>query len=201
MKKALFFIVLLISFKTYAQNNSKITFQKNRYELAVSYYKKADFKKAIELFYIASKMIPENEIGIESSKKVDALRTILRNDIMAQALGTWKAIGNKPGWAVNNSGKISDEFIEVTNTQILFFKKDKKTQEKKVTKTEDLVYYNGEDLDSSFSNIILSNGTIWHCSINDNSSELHAVNIAKKDEKGIGKIQNNNDEQFYVKEE
>ncbi|TPG42071.1 hypothetical protein [Flavobacterium pectinovorum] len=199
MRNALFFIVLLITFKTSAQNNSKITFQKNRYELAVSYYKKADFINAIDLFYMACKLIPDNEIGIESSKKVDVLRTILRDNIMVQALGTWKSVGDKPGWAIYKKEKVFDEFIEVTNMQILFYKKDKITQEQKLTNTEDLVYYNGEDSDPSFSNIILSNGTIWHCAINNNSSELHVINIAKKDENGIDKIQNNNAEEFYVK--
>ncbi|WP_316633546.1 hypothetical protein [uncultured Flavobacterium sp.] len=203
MKKTLFLIVLLMTIKTFAQNNSKITFQKNRYELAVSYYNKADFKKAIDLFYIASKIEPENEIGIDSRKKVDTLKTLLRENIMTQALGIWKMTGNKPVWASNqasdNANKISDEFIEITRTQILFFEKNKKTQEKKVIKSEDLVCYNGKESDSLFSNIILSDGSIWNCIINEGSTELHVIKIATKDEKGITEIKSNNLEWFYVK--
>ncbi|MCD0471406.1 hypothetical protein [Flavobacterium sp. JAS] len=203
MKKTFTFIVLLLTIKTFAQNNSKIAFQKSRYELAVSCYKKADFKKAIDLFYIASKIKPDNEIGIESLKKVDTLKTILREDIMTQALGTWKMIGDKPVWASNqtsnNPDKVSDEFVEITKTQILFFEKNKSTQEKKIIKTEDLVYYNGEESDSLFSNIILSDGTIWNCTINESSTELHVINLAKKGENGLEEIKTNNVERFYVR--
>lgn len=203
MKKILFFIALLLASKTFAQNNTKTSFQKNRYELAVSYYKKADFKKAIDLFYIASKIIPENEIGIESFNKVDTLRNVLRENILTQTLGIWEMTGNKPVWASNktsdSSVKTSDEFIKVSRTQVSFFEKNKKTQEMKLIKTEDLVYYDGAKSDSLFSNIILSDGTIWHCSINDSSTELHVINVAKKNKKGIEQIKDNNKEWYFVK--
>lgn len=203
MKKKLFFIVLLVSFKNFAQDNSKIAFQKNRYELAVSYYKKADFKKAIDLFYVASKIKPENEIGQESLKKVDTLKNILRENIMNQALGTWKMIGDKPIWAVSQTNsdaeKDFEELVEINQNEILFFEKNKKTQEKKRTKTEKLVYYNKEKSDAGFSDIILSDGTIWHCIINESSDELRVINIATQGENGVEKIENNNIERFYSK--
>lgn len=203
MKKKLFFIVLLVSFKNFAQDNSKIAFQKNRYELAVSYYKKADFKKAIDLFYVASKIKPENEIGQESLKKVDTLKDILRENIMNQALGTWKMIGDKPIWAVSQTNsdaeKDFEELVEINQNEILFFEKNKKTQEKKLTKTEKLVYYNKEKSDAGFSDIILSDGTIWHCIINESSDELRVINIATQGENGVEKIESNNIERFYSK--
>lgn len=203
MKKKLFFIVLLVSFKNFAQDNSKIAFQKSRYELAVSYYKKADFKKAIDLFYVASKIKPENEIGQESLKKVDTLKDILRENIMNQALGTWKMIGDKPIWAVSQTNsdaeKDFEELVEINQNEILFFEKNKKTQEKKLTKTEKLVYYNKEKSDAGFSDIILSDGTIWHCIINESSDELRVINIATQGENGVEKIESNNIERFYSK--
>lgn len=203
MKKKLFFIVLLVSFKNFAQDNSKIAFQKSRYELAVSYYKKADFKKAIDLFYVASKIKPENEIGQESLKKVDTLKDILRENIMNQALGTWKMIGDKPIWAVSQTNsdaeKDFEELVEINQNEILFFEKNKKNQEKKLTKTEKLVYYNKEKSDAGFSDIILSDGTIWHCMINESSDELRVINIATQGENGVEKIENNNIERFYSK--
>lgn len=201
MKRKLFFIVLLISFKTIAQNNSKIAFQKSRYELAVSYYKKADFKKAIDLFYVASKIKPDNEIGQESIRKVDTLKTILRENILTKALGTWKMIGDKPVWAANqtSSSKDFDELVEIRQNEILFFEKNKKTQEKKLLKSEKLDYYNKEESDAAFSDVILSDGTIWNCTINESSNELHVINIGKTGENGIEKIVSNNIERFYVK--
>lgn len=203
MKKKLFFIVLLISFKNFAQNNSKIAFQKSRYELALAYYKKADFKTAIDLFYVASKIKPENEIGQESLKKVDTLKDILRENIMNQALGTWRMIGDKPIWAVNQTSSYAekdfDELVEINQNEILFFEKNKKTQEKKQIKLEKLVYYNKEKSDAGFSDIILSDGTIWHFIVNESVDELRVINIAKQGENGVEKIETNNIELFFIK--
>lgn len=203
MKRKLFFIVLLIAFKTVAQNNSKLAFQKSRYELAVASYKKADFKNAIDLFYVASKIKPDSEIGQESIKKVDTLKTILRENIMTQALGTWKMIGDKPIWAANQTStataKDFDEIVEIKQNEILFFEKNKKTQEKKLVKSEKLVYYNKEQSDAGYSDIILSDGTVWNCAINDAANELHVINVGKTGEDGVEKIVTNNIERFYVK--
>lgn len=203
MKRKLFFIVLLIAFKSIAQNNSKIAFQKGRYDLALSYYKKADFKKAIDLFSVASKIKPDNEIGQESIKKVDSIKMILRESIMSKALGTWKMIGDKPIWAVSQTksevGKDFDEIVEITPNEISFYEKNKKNQVKKLIKTEKVVYYNKEASDSLYSDIILSDGTIWNCTINDASDQLHAINVGKTGEEGVEKIDSNNLERFYVK--
>lgn len=204
MKRKLLFIVLLIALKTVAQNNSKIAFQKSRYELALSYYKKADFKKAIDLFYVASKIKSDSEIGQESIKKVDTLKTILRENIMSQALGTWKMIGDKPVWAANQAstftGKNFDELVEIKPNEILFYERNKKTKEKKLVKSEKLTYYNKEESDASFSDIILSDGTVWNCTINEGSDELHVINTGKMGENGVEKITSNYIERYYIKE-
>jgi len=204
MKKNYFVIViLLLTISSFAQNDAKAKFQKNKYELAVSYYKKADFKNALDLFSVASKIRPENELGQESIKKVDTLKALLRKDIIDKALGIWKMTGDKPVWAVKTAdesqNKPVEEFIEITKTQIVFYEQDKKTLVKKILKTEELVYYNKDKSDSLFSAVILSDGTIWNCLIDENSSVLHVINIAKKTEKGIEKIENENPEHFYMK--
>ncbi|MNU00068.1 hypothetical protein D3C72_2430990 [compost metagenome] len=67
--------------------------------MAISYYKKAEFVKAIDLFSLAAKIKPENEIGKEAFKKVDTLRELLRKEILKQVAGTWKRIGNQPVWS------------------------------------------------------------------------------------------------------
>ena len=203
MKKLLLLIVLLIVSKTFAQNDSKTAFQKSRYELAISYYKKADFKKALDLFHLASKIKPDTDIAKESIQKVDTLKTVLREAILTQALGTWKMNGDKPVWASNQNEKIvekdTEEFIAIMPTEILFYEKNKKTQEKKLIKTEPLVYYNQHESDALFSDVILSDGTIWNCSINEKSDELRVINVGKTSDNGVEKIENNNIERFYVK--
>jgi len=203
MKKTCFaLIVLLFTISSFAQNDAKAKFQKNKYELAISYYKKSDFKNALDLFSVASKIRPENELGQESIKKVDTLKSILRKDIISKAVGIWKMTGDKPVWAVKDNVSKScptDQFVEITETQIVFYEQDKKTLTKKIIKTEELVYYNKDKSDSLFSAIILSDGTIWNCNIDDNGNVLHVINIAKQTENGIEKINTENPEHFYVK--
>ena len=202
MKNYLNIVFLLLAISTFAQNDAKAKFQKNKYELAISYYKKSDFKNALDLFSVASKIRPENELGQESIKKVDTLKSILRKDIMEKAVGIWKMTGDKPVWAVktaNDSQKQVDEFVEITQNKIVFYEQDKKTLAKKIVKTEDLIYYNRDKSDSLFSAIILSDGTIWNCTISENANTLHVINIAKQTEKGVEKIENENPEYFYMK--
>ncbi|PBJ14421.1 tetratricopeptide repeat protein [Flavobacterium sp. ACN6] len=203
MKKTFLLIVLLMAFASYAQSDHKTVFQKNKYDLAVSYYKKADFVKAIELFSFAAKIKPENEIAQESIKKVDTLREVLRKEILDQAVGTWKKSGSQPLWATTSVAAANqtnvDEFIEINENEILFYEVDRKTKQKKVLKTENLVYNDKKCAVSLFSEIILSDGTIWNCSINQKSNVLHVINVAVKTKKGIEKIDTDNLESYYIK--
>lgn len=203
MKNYLNLIILLLSIHCIAQDDAKAKFQKNKYEMAVSCYKKADFKNALDLYSVASKIRPENDLGKESIKKVDTLKKILRKEILDEALGIWKLIGDKPVWSVSTESDLKnalvEESIEINKTQILFYAQDKKTLAKKLLKTENLVFYNKDESDSLFSAIILSDGTVWNWTIDENGRTLHIINIAKKTEKGVEKIETNNLERFYSK--
>ena len=203
MKNYFILIFTLLSLKNMAQTDAKIKFQKNKYDLAVSYYKKSDFVNALDQFSIASKIKPENEIAQESLKKIDTLKEILRKDILDKVNGTWLLAGDKPLWSLNANeefkNKTVDELVEIGNNKILFYEQDRVTKVKKLIKTEDLVYYNADKSDSLFSVIILSDGTIWNCSIDPSSNVLHVINIAKKDENGIDKIEEDNLEAYYKK--
>ncbi|MNS99716.1 hypothetical protein D3C72_1341260 [compost metagenome] len=81
----------------------------------------------------------------------------------------------------------------------MFYEVDKKTKVKKLLKTENLVYNDSNCNVSVFSEIILSDGTIWNCSLNEKSNILHVVNVAVKTEEGIQKIMSDNEESYYVK--
>ncbi|QSW87944.1 MULTISPECIES: hypothetical protein [Flavobacterium] len=203
MKNYLLIVLMLLSIGIKAQNDSKVIFQKNKYDLAVSYLKKSDFVNALDQFSIASRIKPENEIGQESLKKVDTLKEILRKDILEKVNGTWLFTGDKPIWAVNVEHEFKekkiDKLVEVSGNQISFYEQNRKTKEKKLIKTEDIVYYNSDPSDALYSAIILSNGTIWNCTLDETKSMLRAINIAKKSEKGVKKIYENNNEAFYKK--
>lgn len=203
MKKYFTVLVILLSIKTFAQKDPKTAFQQSRYDLAVSCYKKDDLKKALDLFSVASRIKPENDLGKESVKQVDAIKTILRKNMMEQVLGTWRMTGDSPVWSqaattsVNQSEE--EEIVEITSDKILFYEVNKKTKAKKMTSSEDLKYYNKEASDALFSDIILSDGTIWNCTLDENGNVLRVVNIAKKTETGIETIASNNTERYYVK--
>lgn len=202
MKNYIIILFLIVSVKNFAQGDSKTAFQKSRYELAISYYKKADLKSALDLFSIASKIKPENEIGKESSKKVDILKAILRKSFIEKSMGIWKSVGDKPVWAStaeNLADKETDEMIEISASKIVFYEVNRKTKIKTVKKTEDLNYYNKDASDAVFSDIILSDGTIWNCTLNESLDILHVINVFKKVENGVEKINSNNLERFYTK--
>ncbi len=201
MKNTFALIVLLAAAQLYGQNDQKTVFQKNKYELAISYYKKSDFVKAIDLFSLAAKIKPENEIGKEAAKKVDTLRDVLRKEILDQAVGTWKKSGNQPVWsntAVSNQSAV-EEIIEIKEDTISFYEVDKKTQTRKLIKKENLIYNDANSTVSLFSEIVLSDGTIWNCSINEKANVLHVINVAVKTKEGIEKIKSDNEESYYVK--
>ncbi|MNY30287.1 hypothetical protein D3C86_1643850 [compost metagenome] len=154
------------------------------------------------MFSIASKIKPENEIGKESFKRVDSLKTILRKNYIHEAIGVWKLTGDKPVWAStaeNLTNKEADEMIEISENKIVFYEINRKTKIKIVQRTEDLVYYNKDAGDALFSEIILSDGTIWNCILSESSDVLHVINVAKKQGDEIEKITSNNLELFYIK--
>jgi hypothetical protein len=203
MKKYFIVLIILLSFKTFAQKDPKTAFQQSRYDLAVSCYKKDDLKKALDLFSVASRIKPENDLGKESIKQVDAIKTILRKNMMEQVLGTWRMTGDSPVWSQAATTSVNqsevEEIVEITADKILFYEVNKKTKAKKMTSSEDLRYYNKEASDALFSDIILSDGTIWNCMLDENGNVLRVVNIAKKTETGIETIASNNTERYYVK--
>lgn len=202
MKNYFIILFLILAVKIFAQSDPKTAFQKSRYELAINYYKKSDLKTALDLFSVASKIKPENEIGKESIKKVDSIKAILRKNIMKESIGIWKLAGNKPVWAStleNLDGKENDEMIEISEDKIIFYEVSRKTKEKKLQKTENLVYYNKDASDAIFSDIILSDGTIWNCMLNENTDVLHVINVAKKKANEFELITIDNLEYFYTK--
>ncbi|KRB57841.1 hypothetical protein [Flavobacterium sp. Root186] len=203
MKNYLILIILLFSVKSIAQNASKETFQKNKYELAVSYLKKSDYVKALDLFSIASKIKPESQIGQESLREVDTLKEILRKDILEKINGTWLITGNKPIWTVTAKEDFKkqkvDKLVEVAQDKILFYERDRKSKVKTLIKTEDILYFNDDRSDSLYLAIILSDGRIWDCLLNEDSKVMRAINIAKYEKKGVQKITESNSEVYFIR--
>lgn len=203
MKNYLILIVLLFSAKSIAQNASKETFQKNKYELALSYLKKSEYIKALDLFSLASKIKPESEIGQESLREIDTLKEILRKDVLEKISGTWLVTGDKPIWTLKANEDFKnqkvDKLVEIAQDKILFYERDRKSKVKTLVKTEDLLYFNDDRSDSLYSAFILSDGRIWDCLLNEDSKVMRAINIAKYGKKGVKKITENNPEVYFIR--
>ncbi|CAC9974859.1 hypothetical protein [Flavobacterium panici] len=204
MKNYLILIILLFSVKGIAQNASKETFQKNKYELALSYLKKSEYVKALDLFSLASKIKPESEIGQESLKEIDTLKEILRKDVLEKISGTWLVTGDKPIWTIKANEDFKnqkvDKLVEVAQDKILFYEQDRKSKVKTLVKTEDLLYFNDDRSDSLYSAFILSDGRVWDCLLNDDNKVMRAINIGKYGKKGVKKITENNSEVYFIRE-
>ncbi|MDX6183434.1 hypothetical protein SGQ44_13195 [Flavobacterium sp. Fl-77] len=203
MKNYLVIITFLFALQNYAQSDVKKKFQKNRYDLAVSHYKKLEYTKAIDLFFVASKIDPESPIGLESRQKVDTLKTILRKELVNHLQGTWRKTGNEPSWTTKEKSKISstekDELIVINDKQILFYEQNIKTKERKLVKSENFVFYDKEDLNGVFSGIILSDKTIWTYSVDDTAKTLQMLCVGEETQEGTKKIIVDNPEIYCEK--
>lgn len=203
MKNYFVLIAFLLALQISAQSDVKKKFQKNRYDLAVSYYKKLDYAKAIDLFALASKIDPENPIGLESHQIVDTLKIILRNELVDELQGTWKKTGNEPSWTVTQKNKVSasstEEIVVVNAKKMEFYEQDLETNERKLLKSEDLVFYDKEELNGLFSDIILADGTIWSYIVDEAARTLRVVYVGKETEDGIEKVVSDNPEIYYIR--
>lgn len=215
MKKYLILIVLLFPIKIFPQYNSKLNFQKARYDLGLYYYEKENYeddeednkkdnlKKALELFSTVAKIKPDNEYGADALKKISLIKSVLRKELAAKIQGSWELAGGSPIWSVqknkNEKNKESINSIVIDDDRIRYYEQDKKTLVKKLIKTEDFVYFNYDKADALFATIILSDNTIWKCLINEKGNELRLINTGKRTEHGVRKILANNKEQFYFR--
>ncbi|WP_343695052.1 hypothetical protein [Flavobacterium sp.] len=203
MKNFLILVVFFFSVTVKSQNTDKDKFQKNRYELAVSYLNKSNYVKALEQFSIASKIKPQTEIGLNSLQEIDTLKDILRKDILEKITGTWIMTGNKPIWTVdsheNFKNKKVDDLIEVSQDKISFYQQDRKSKVKTLIKTEDIMYFNNDRADDLYSAIILSDGKVWDYFLDETTHVIRAINIAKQGKKKMEKIKENNKEVYYAK--
>ena len=85
------------------------------------------------------------------------------------------------------------------NSRKYFYDITEKKIDSSKTEVIILVYNDKNGSASLFSEIILADGTIWNCSINEKGNILHVINVAIEKENGIEKITTNNLERFYVK--
>ena len=203
MQNYFVFILFLLVFKTSAQNDSKAKFQKNRYELAISHYKNSDYIKAVDLFFLSSKIDPESPIGQESIQIADTLKTLLRKDLTDKLVGTWRKTGNQPEWVYIEKNEIIkkeyDEIMVITPNNILFYERNISTNETKLIKSEELIFYSKENLYNLHSQVIFSDNKIWTYLLDKDAKTLRTVNTGIDKKEGSERIVKDQQEVYYEK--
>lgn len=189
MKKQLI-LFCLIGFQMMGQNLSKEEFQKNRFDLGISFLLKGKEEKAIQLFHFAHHIIPNNELGCIAFNKYDSLKPIIREKLRRNIIGNWKKIDEGPSWVTPDENGIVGEMITVTENEILFFELYKKAKEWRLVRTEPIVFCKLVEIEkqyieyeATFREFVYKNKEMWQYNINDETGilEVHHIGYEKDD--------------------
>ncbi|MEA9415747.1 hypothetical protein [Flavobacterium sp. PL02] len=195
MKNYIFIIIfLIVSIELTAQGNSKYEFQKDRFDLGESFLQKGQNEKAIQLFFFAYHIIPDNELGQIAYKKYDSLKSIVRENLLKNISGNWKKISTDSNWVMPDENGLIGEMLTINSNEILFFELYKKSKEWCFIKTEPVIFCKKAeiatyiDYDSNFTEFVYKNKEVWRYSIDENSGILNAYFIGFETENGVSEM-------------
>lgn len=200
MKKITIIILLLLAFNSWSQND-KIGLQKNKYNLALSYLQKKQFAKAIDPLLFAYKINPKSEIGKISKNKIDSLKPVIRKNLVDKLTGTWNLIGNHPMWIEKQpkKEKSTDTLMVITNEQISYYVKNKKTKDIRLIKTEKLEFYDGFANNNSVTEMVNSDKELWTFIVDESLKSLRLIHTGNETTLGRNTIHLDNKELYYTK--
>lgn len=191
--KKLNFILPFFCFQIFGQNISKEDFQKNRFDLGITFLLKGENEKAVELFHHAHHIIPNNELGNIAYKKYDSLKPIIREKLRKDIIGNWKKIYKGPNWGIPDENDIIGEMITITSEEILFYELYKKTKEWCLIKTEPIIFCKkaeeGTDMyDVTLTEFTFKNKEVWQFYIDKKSGLLKTFLFGYESENGLSQI-------------
>jgi hypothetical protein len=185
MRNIVTIIFLLISFHSWAQNDEIIAYQKDRFELAISFFEKSEFETAADLFSYVHKLNPNNELGQFALKKVDSLKPVIRKNFIESITGKWKLSKIDSNWLLNDIDKNDvDKFILIDNNQILFYEQNKNSKEMKLIKTENIKFIDQLGMNRSFTEFADSKKQIWSYTLDESSDILRVINNGEETKEG-----------------
>lgn len=190
--KKLISLLFIICFQMTGQNMSKEEFQKNRFDLGISFLMKDENEKAAQLFHFAHHIIPNNELGHIAFKKYDSLKPIIREKLKKSIIGNWKKIHKEPNWIIPENDLVG-EMITITPEEILFYELYKNAKEWCLTKTEPIIFCKkaeeGSELyDVSFTEFIFKNKEVWQYYIDEKSGLLKTFLFGYESENSLSQI-------------
>ncbi len=175
--KKLILLLFLICSQLFGQNMSKEEFQKDRFNLGMSFLTKGENERAIKLFNHAQHIIPDNKLGQIAFKKCDSLKPIIRKKLKQDIIGNWKKIHKGSNWGIPDENGIIGEMITINENEILFFELYKNAKEWCLVKTEPIVFCKkaeegSEIYDVTFTEITFKNKEVWQFYIEEKSGLL-----------------------------
>lgn len=176
------------------QNMSKEEFQKNRFDLGISFLMKGENEKAVKLFHFAHHVIPNNELGNIAFQKYDSLKPIIREKLKNDLIGNWKKIHKGPNWGIPENDLVG-EMITINSEEILFYELYKKAKEWCLVRTEPIVFCKKVeiekqyiDYDASFTEFSYKNKEVWQYYTDKNSGLLKTYLIGYESKDGVSEI-------------
>lgn len=185
----------IFCFQVRGQNTSKEDFQKNRFDLGMSFLFKGENEKAIGPFNHAYHIIPNNELGQIAFKKFDSLRPIIREELRNIIIGNWKKIHKEANWVMVEENGLVGEMITINENNILFFELYKNAKEWCLLKTEPIVFCKKADNERpeidyhvSFTEFTFINKEVWQFRIDENSGLLNTNLVGTELDNGVAEI-------------
>ncbi|MCV9933448.1 hypothetical protein OIU80_14255 [Flavobacterium sp. LS1R47] len=199
MKNFTLFFILSFSIQSWSQSDQKMWLQKNKYDLAISYFDKNEFGAAADLFLFAYKIKPDSELGKISKNKFDSLKPVVRKKLIDKLVGTWKMNGNIPSWSQRNlkSDKAENELMIIDPDKISYYLQNNSTKEMKLIKTEEIIFYDSFEKNNHVKEILTSDMRLWSYYIDEYSKNLRAINTGRVTATGKTKIDLDNEEMYY----
>ncbi|MCW1147649.1 hypothetical protein [Flavobacterium lacisediminis] len=184
IKKILLLLIIIFSFQISAQEKMDsiiLSEQKKYFEIGEKALKKRKSLKALNAFHTVSYLkdidsVPTNMYEIQARKKVDSLLPIFQKLEIKKLKGKWKL-------KQLTTEKHNYEFIEITDTEILFFDKNSNTPIR-IEKIE-FAPYDDTELILPFLQLIFKNNEIWEFNIRKVKKETRLLTYLARDENGV----------------
>ena len=200
MKKTITLIFFFIISNSFSQDEKRIELQKERYEFGIQCMNDSMVSKALRMFYLANILIPDTEYGKKSFKKIDSIKPYIRTKLKENIKGVWIKTESGSNWGFTKTNDF-DEFeniIEITENEINFYIKNRKTNDKNLLKTEQIKFNEHiTGFNISYTDFIFSDNQIWSFNINESDNLLHSINIGDINENEIAITTCGNSEIYY----
>jgi hypothetical protein len=119
-------------------------------------------------------MIPNSELGKETLKFSDSIKTILRNTLKNNLEGIWeiKVFGRIKSAVAREHYNRLGKFLRVSNDSISFFKNRKDLRSNNILSNQKIMFCVLESMFPHYADIIHANRKIWNYHVNENGEVL-----------------------------